>query len=100
MATLNINDPKYFDPFLKTLRDNTSLNYHTENSYLIVYNFGSETEKNIMKDIEDQHKKEGHLSKFVNLARYYLVKNVLNNIEDKKLSNKLSGCLWLKQKLS
>ena len=39
MATLNINDPKYFDPFLKTLRDNTSLNYHTENSYLIVYNF-------------------------------------------------------------
>jgi len=46
-----------------------------------------------MKDIEDQHKKEGHLSKFVNLARYYLVKNVLNNIEDKKLSNKLSGCL-------
>ena len=93
MATLNINDPKYFDPFLKTLRDNTSLNYHTENSYLIVYNFGYETEKNIMKDIEDQHKKEGHLSKFVNLARYYLVKNVLNNIEDKKLSNKLSGCL-------
>ena len=93
MATLNINDPKYFDPFLKTLRDNTSLNYHTENSYLIVYNFGSETEKNIMKDIEDQHKKEGHLSKFVNLARYYLVKNVLNNIEDKKLSNKLSDCL-------
>ncbi len=93
MATLNINDPKYFDPFLKTLRDNTSLNYHAENSYLIVYNFGSETEKNIMKDIEDQHKKEGHLSKFVNLARYYLVKNVLNNMKNKRLANKINKCL-------
>ena len=42
MATLNINDPKYFDPFLKTLKRNTNINYHTENSVLIVVNFGEE----------------------------------------------------------
>jgi len=42
MATLNINDPKYFDPFLKTLKDNTHINGHTENAVLIAYNFGSD----------------------------------------------------------
>ena len=40
MVTLNINDPKYYDPFIKTLKENTHINNHTENSNLIVYNFG------------------------------------------------------------
>ena len=42
MATLDINNPKYFEPFLKTLKRNTNINYHTENSVLIVVNFGKE----------------------------------------------------------
>ena len=36
MATLDINNPKYFDPFLQTLKDNTNFNNHNENYSLIV----------------------------------------------------------------
>jgi hypothetical protein len=28
------------------------------------------------------------------MARYYLVKNVLNNMKDQKLARKINGCLW------
>ena len=38
MPTLDINDPKYFDPFLETLKENTKINNHNENCSLIVDN--------------------------------------------------------------
>ena len=93
MATLNINDPKYFDPFLKTLKDNTNINEHTENCRLIVFNFGDSTEKEAIKDIVKEVEKKKHIPYFVHLARNYLVKNVLNNMKNKKLARKINGCL-------
>ena len=93
MATLDINDPKYFDPFLKTLKRNTNINYHTENSVLIVVNFGEEHQKTEIKAIQQEQEKQGHIPYFCNMARYYLVKNVLNNMKDQKLARKINGCL-------
>jgi hypothetical protein len=93
MTTLNINDPKYYDPFLKTLKRNTNINYHTENAVLIAYNFGKEHQKNEIKAIQEEHKKQGHMPYFCNLARYYLVKNVLSNMENQKLAKRINSCL-------
>jgi len=93
MATLDINDPKYFDPFLKTLKRNTNINYHIENSVLIVINFGKEHQKTEIKAIQEEHKKQGHIPYFCNMARYYLVKNVLSNMDNQKLAKRINSCL-------
>jgi hypothetical protein len=89
MATLNINDPKYYDPFIKTLKTNTNINNHTENANLIVYNFGNDTQKDVMKEVLKHHNKEGHLGYFVYNTEYYLLKNVISNIENKKLAKRI-----------
>ena len=47
--TIDMNHPKYFDPFLKTLEENTDKNYHTENAVLIATNFGTDRHKKDMK---------------------------------------------------
>jgi len=49
MTTLDINDPKYYDPFIKTLKENTNINNHTESAMSIVYNFGDITQQNVMR---------------------------------------------------
>jgi tRNA(Ile2) C34 agmatinyltransferase TiaS len=87
------NNPKYFDPFLKTLKRNTNINNHTENSVLIVVNFGEEHQKTEIKAIQQEQEKQGYIPYFCNMARYYLVKNVLNNMKNKKLARKINGCL-------
>ena len=92
MATLDINNPKYYDPFIKTLKENTHINNHTENSNLIVYNFGTETQKTIMKDIVKHHEKEGYCHCWHHLE-YYMLKDVINNMDNKQLANKIRGCL-------
>ena len=88
-----INNPKYFDPFIKTLKTNTNINNHTENANLIVYNFGTETHKNVMKEIVKLHKKEGYLDYVVSNLEYYLLKDVINNMQNKRLANKINKCL-------
>ena len=93
MATLDINDPKYYDPFIKTLKENTHINNHTENANLIVYNFGTETHKNIMKEIVKLHKKEGYLDYVVSNLEYYLLKDVINNMQNKRLSKRIWGSI-------
>ena len=45
----------YYDPFIKTLKDNTNNNYHTENASLIVANFGNEADKSVMKKVLENH---------------------------------------------
>ena len=89
MNTLNINDPKYFDPFLKNLEENTFNNNHTENCMMIVYNFGTRLQKEEMKEIQKDHDKNGYISSITSIARKYLIRNVLDNIQDKKLLNKI-----------
>jgi len=96
MATLNINDPKYFDPFIKTLKENTNINNHTENAVLIAYNFGSNFHKNLMKKIQHQHNKMNGIEYFTLIARLFIIKDILNNMKHKRLANKIRGCLWLK----
>ena len=93
MTTLDINDPKYYDPFIKTLKENTNINNHTESSNLIVYNFGTFPQKTIMKEIVKHHKKEGYLGYFVSNLEYYLVKDVINNMQNKRLSKRIWGSI-------
>ena len=93
MATLNINDPKYYDPFIITLKENTNINNHTENANLIVHNFGDDTQKNVMKEILKHHKKEGYLSYFASNLEYYLLKDVINNMQNKRLSKRIWGSI-------
>ena len=89
MDTLDINDPKYYDPFIITLKENTNINNHTENANLIVHNFGNDTQKNVMKEILKHHKKEGYLSYFASNLEYYLLKDVINNMQNKRLSKRI-----------
>ena len=103
MPTLNINDPKYFDPFLKTLEDNTFKNYHTENFMLITYSFGTRIQKEEMnllkeemKEIFKDHNDERYgygIKMMTSIARKYLIKDVLNNIKDKNLRKKIKARL-------
>jgi len=96
MLTLNINDQKYFDPFLKTLEDNTFKNYHTENCMLITYNFGTNTQIDEMNVIYKDHNDEKYnygIKMMTSIARKYLIKDVLNNIKDKNLRKKIKARL-------
>jgi len=93
MATLNINDPKYYDPFLKTLKDNTHINEHTENCRLVVFNFGENYQKDEIRYISKEHENKGYMPYIFDVARRYLVKEVLNNMKNKRLANKIRGCL-------
>jgi len=90
---LDINDPKYYDPFIITLKENTNINNHTENANLIVHNFGDDTQKNVMKEILKHHKKEGYLSYFASNLEYYLLKDVINNMQNKRLSKRIWGSI-------
>jgi len=93
MTTLNINDPKYFDPFLETLKENTKINNHNENCSLIVENFGFSDEKLYMRDISKIVEKENHIPHYVHLARNYMVKCILFRINNRSLANKINQSL-------
>ena len=96
MTTLNINNPKYFDPFLQTLEDNTFKNYHTENCMLIATNFGTSIQKEEMKEIFKDHNDERNntgIKMMTSIARKYLIKDVLKNIENRALAQKIKSRL-------
>ena len=93
MATLDINNPKYFDPFLQTLRDNTNINNHNENYSLIVENFGKLDQKIDMREIVKIVDKKRHIPYMVQLARNYMVKCILFRMTNKRLANKIQARL-------
>jgi len=93
MTTLNINDPKYYDPFLETLKENTKINNHNENYSLIVENFGFSDEKIYMRDITKIVEKKRHIPYYVQLARNYMVKCILFRMENRSLANKIQARL-------
>ena len=96
MTTLNINDPKYYDPFLKTLEENTFKNYHTENCMLIAYSFGTSVQKEEMKEIFKDHNNERYgygIKCITSIARKYLIKDILNNIKDHCLRRSIKARL-------
>ena len=93
MTTLNMNDPKYFDPFLETLKENTKINNHNENYSLIVENFGFSDEKEYMRDIVKIVEKKRHIPLYVHLARNYMVKCILFRINNRSLASKINQSL-------
>ena len=93
---IKITDENYFDSFLKTLEDNTFKNYHTENCMLIAVNFGTEIQKDEMKEIFNDHNDEKYnygIKCMTSIARKYLIKDILENIKDKKLAKKIKARL-------
>jgi len=93
---IKITDQNYFDSFLKTLEDNTFKNYHTENCMLIAVNFGTEIQKEEMKEIFNDHNDEKYnygIKCITSIARKYLIKDILENIKDKKLAKKIKARL-------
>jgi|TARA_R100001460_G_scaffold45875_1_gene83221 hypothetical protein len=81
MSTLDMNDPKYFDPFLKTLAENTDKNFHTENAVLLATNFGTDEHKADMKFIAKLQEVDGYLTYQNQIAKRYIVKDILRNVK-------------------
>ena len=81
MSTLDMNDPKYFDPFLKTLEENTAKNFHTENAVLLATNFGTDQHKSDINFIFKLLEKNNYLDHESIIAKDYIIKNILNNIK-------------------
>ena len=93
---IKITDQNYFDSFLKTLEDNTFKNYHTENCMLIAVNFGTEIQKEEMKEVFNDHNDEKYnygIKCMTSIARKYLIKDILENIKNKKLAKKIKARL-------
>ena len=93
---IKITDQNYFDGFLKTLEENTDKNYHTENCMLIAVNFGTEVQKEEMKEIFNDHNDERNnigITMMTSIARKYLIKDILKNIKDKKLAKQINSRL-------
>ena len=93
---IKITDQNYFDSFLKTLEDNTFKNYHTENCMLIAVNFGSEIQKEEIKEVFNDHNDERNnigITMMTSIARKYLIKDILKNIKDKKLAKQINSRL-------
>lgn len=87
------NTKPVIDGFLKTIKENTERNAHTENCVLIAYNFGTHAQRIQSKEIRDQHNKLGHIPYFTQLARDYLTKVILFNMKNKKLSRAINKVL-------
>ena len=81
MSTLDMNDPKYFDPFLKTLAENTDKNFHTENAVLLATNFGTDQHKADINFIAKLQEKDGYLTYQNQIAKRYIIKDILRNVK-------------------
>ena len=71
-------------------------NYDAENCMLIAVNFGTEIQKEEMKEIFQDHNDERNnigIGVMTSIARKYLIKDILNNIKDKKLSSQINARL-------
>jgi len=76
----------YYKPFLKTLKENTKNNNHVENCLLIAYNFGTSLQVSQARKIDKEYQDLDYIPYFVQLARDYLVKDILHNMDNKRLS--------------
>jgi hypothetical protein len=91
-------DKNYYKPFLKTLEENTNNNNHLENCLLIAHNFGTNLQSLQARRIEKEYQKfnDTHFESdiyFVALARDYLVKDILHNMDNQKLSKAIYNVL-------
>ena len=81
MNTLDMNNPKYFDPFIKTLAENTDKNFHTENAVLLATNFGTDQHKSDMNFIAKLQDEDGYLTYQNQIAKRYIIKDILRNVK-------------------
>ena len=63
---------------------------------LIAVNFGSEIQKEEMKEVFNDHNDERNnigITMMTSIARKYLIKDILKNIKDKKLAKQINSRL-------
>ena len=90
---IRITDGSYFDEFLKTIQNNTNKNLHTENCMLIAVNFGTEIQKEEMKEVSKNHNDLNCIDAITSIARKYLMKNILKSMKNRKLSKSINNRL-------
>ena len=88
-----IRENSYIENLLNQIKNNTHNNLHSENVMLITSNFGTDIQKEECFEILQDHKKKKELTSITSTARKYLLKEVLNSMENKKLSNKINSIL-------
>jgi len=86
---IQITDKSYFNEFLATVLNNTEKNLHTENCMLIAINFGTEVQKEEMREVLKNHNDNDYINAITSIARKYLIKDILKGMENKKLANKI-----------
>ena len=84
-----IRENSYIEDLLKTIKSNTHNNLHSENVMLITANFGTDIQKEEAFEILQDHNVKKELSSITSIARKYLLKEVLNSMENKKLSKQI-----------
>lgn len=84
-----IRKNSYLENFLNKIKDNTSNNNHSDNVMLIISHYGTDNQKEECFELLQDHLKKGSLSSIVSTARKYLLKDVLNNIEEPNISNEI-----------
>jgi len=82
-----------YTSFLNTIEENTDRNCHSENAVLIAVNFGKELQKEQAIKIMREHESQGHMPYYMGLARDYLVKDILHNMDNKRLSKQINSRL-------
>jgi hypothetical protein len=88
-----IRENSYIENLLNQIKNNTNNNLHSENAMLITSNFGSETQKEECYEILQDHNEKKELLSITSTARKYLLKDVLNSMDNKKLSKKINSIL-------
>ena len=88
-----IRENSYIENLLNQIKNNTNNNLHSENAMLITSNFGSDTQKEECYEILQDHNEKKELLSITSTARKYLVKDILNSMDNKKLSKKINSIL-------
>lgn len=88
-----IRENSYIENLLNQIKNNTDNNLHSENVMLITSNFGSDTQKEECYEILQDHNDKKELLSITSTARKYLLKDVLNSMDNKKLSKKINSIL-------
>ena len=88
-----IRENSYIEDLLNKIKDNTDNNRHSENVMLITANYGNDIQKEEAFEILKNHNELGELTSINSIARRYLLKDVLNNIDSKTVLKKINSYL-------
>ena len=88
-----IRENSYIENLLNQIKNNTDNNLHSENVMLITSNYGDDIQKEEAFEILKNHNELDELTSINSIARKYLLKDVLNNMDNKTLSKKINSYL-------